>query len=210
MRQLCKQLPFIFKLQGVLLAVASVATSVVVNVFAPQGYERIAFAIPAAEHDAVPWKAQVEDFGARVSQAFGIRRSTANEFASWILEASRRQHLEPELLASLVHTESTFRKEALSSVGAVGPAQVRPNFWSGFCGSSNLHDPAENIYCGAQVLSHLRDRCGNDLCALKAYNIGMYSQRAQAAARYVAKIDWARNRLRGGPRRAESLQTQAL
>lgn len=198
MRQLWKQLPFIFKLQGLLLTLAGLTTLVVVNVFAPQGYQRVAFAIPAAEHSSVPWQSQVDAFGAKVSQALGVRRSTANEFASWILEASRRQDLDPELLASLVHTESTFRKEALSSVGAIGPAQVRPNYWSSFCGSSNLHDPAENIYCGAQVLSHLRDRCGGDLCALKAYNIGIHSQQVQAAARYVAKIDWARNQFRNG------------
>jgi hypothetical protein len=195
-RQLWKQLPFLFKLQGLLLAMAVFATVVVVNLFAHQGYERVAFAIPAAEHRTVPWQSEVDAFGAKVSQAFGVRRSTANEFASWILEASRRHQIEPDLLASLVHTESTFRKEALSPVGAIGPAQVRPNYWSGFCGSSNLHDPAENIYCGAQVLSHLRDRCGDDRCALQAYNIGMYSDEFQAAARYVAKIDWARNRLR--------------
>jgi soluble lytic murein transglycosylase-like protein len=194
--QLWKQLPFLFKLQGLMLVMAVLATLVVVNVFAPQGYQRVAFAIPAAEHTNVAWQTEVDAFGYKVSQAFGVRRSTANEFASWILEASLRHDLEPELLASLVHTESTFRKVALSPVGAIGPAQVRPNYWSGFCGSSNLDDPAENIYCGAQVLSHLRDRCGDDQCALRAYNIGIYSQEIQAASRYVAKIDLARDRLR--------------
>jgi soluble lytic murein transglycosylase-like protein len=199
MHQLWKRLPFLFKLQGLLLVMAGLATTVVVNLFAPQGYQRVAFAIPAAEHANVPWQSQVDAFGAKVSDAFGVKRHTANEFASWILEASLRQGLEPELLASLVHAESTFRKEALSSVGAVGPAQVRPNYWSGFCGSSNLLDPAENIYCGAQVLSYLRDRCGDDRCALQAYNIGMYSQELQAGQRYVAKIDWARDQLRDLP-----------
>jgi len=190
------QLPFFFKLHGLLLAAIVLGTVVVVNVAGPQGYERITFAIPAAEHAQRPWQSEVDEFGHKVSRAFGVRRSTANEFASWILEAAERQQIEPELLASLVHTESTWRKEALSPVGAIGPAQVRPNFWSRFCGSSNLHDPAENIYCGAQVLSHFRDRCGDDVCALKAYNIGPYSERVQAARRYVAKIDWARNQLR--------------
>lgn len=196
MRKLWKRLPFLFKLQISLLVAAMFATTVVVNLAAPQGYERVAFAIPAAEHVNRPWRAEVEDFGAKVSRAFGVRPSTAEEFATWILEASQRQGLDPELLASLVHTESTFRKVARSHVGAIGPAQVRPNYWSAFCGSSNLLDPAENIYCGAQVLSHLRDRCGDEVCALQAYNIGMHSQKLQAGRRYVAKIDWARNQLR--------------
>ena len=76
--------------------------------------------------------------------------------------------------------------------------------WSQFCGSSNLLDPAENIYCGAQVLSHLKDRCGDELCALKAYNIGLYSDRIQAAWRYVAKIDRAREQLRSLPEFADT------
>jgi soluble lytic murein transglycosylase-like protein len=195
-RTLWKRLPFLFKLQITLLLGAILATIVVVNLAAPQGYERIAFAIPAAERVNRPWQAEVEDFGQQVSRAFGVRPATANEFAKWILEASRRQALEPDLLASLVHTESTFRKVARSHVGAIGPAQVRPKYWSGFCGSSDLLDPAENIYCGAQILSYLRDRCGDDRCALEAYNIGMHSQQVQAGRRYVAKIDRARSQLR--------------
>ncbi|MEQ8859851.1 MAG: transglycosylase SLT domain-containing protein [Pseudomonadales bacterium] len=196
MRKTLAQIPFLIKLQVLLLGVAVLSTSVVVNVFGPHGMERVAFAIPAADHARVPWQTEVDAFGRKVSRAFGVRPSTANEFAIWILEAAQRQHIEPELLASLVHTESTFRKQALSSVGAIGPAQVRPIFWSRFCGSSNLEDPAENIYCGAQVLSYLRDLCGDETCALKAYNVGPYSERYQAARRYLAKIDLARSRLR--------------
>ncbi len=199
LHELWKHVPFLLKLQGLLLAVIGMACLIVVNVIAPQGYQRLAFAIPAPDHQNVPWQLEVNEFGARMSQAFGVRRTTANQFAGWILEASERQDIDPELLASLVHTESTFRTEALSPVGAIGPAQVRPNFWSGFCGTTHLNDPAENIYCGAQVFSHLRDRCGDDRCALEAYNIGIDGERPQAAARYVAKIDTARNLLRALP-----------
>jgi len=199
MREIWDQLGFVIKLQAGCIAVVLVAALGTANFSMQRGYERIAFAIPAATHTQQPWNAKVEAFGSRVSQAFGVGHGTAREFASWILEASTRQHLDPELLASLVHTESTFRKQARSHVGAIGPAQVRPEIWSQFCGSSNLLDPAENIYCGAQVLSHLRDRCGDELCALKAYNIGLYSARVQAASRYVAKIDRAREQLRSSP-----------
>lgn len=165
-----------------------------------KGYERIAFALPAVEHTNVPWHSEVDAFGHKVSQAFGVRRHTATEFAGWILEASERQGLEPELLASLVLTESSFRKDVVSHVGAIGPAQVRPEYWSGFCGSSDLLDPAENIYCGAQVLSHLMDRCGDDTgCALTAYNIGPYGEEKQAGRRYVSKVGRYRETLRKYP-----------
>ena len=181
------------------VTVAVVVAFAVANVGVHQGYERLAFAVPAAGDTVISWDTEVDAFGHKVSQAFGVQRHTATEFAGWILEASLRQGLEPELIASLVLTESSFRKNVISNVGAIGPAQVRPEYWSGFCGSSNLTDPEENIYCGAQVLSHLMERCGNDTCALQAYNVGMHSSRVQAGLRYVTKVDQYRDRLRKFP-----------
>lgn len=159
------------------------------NVVAHQGYEKIAFATPAASGRLIR-QAEVAQFGSRVSNAFGIRSSVATEFADWILEASERQNIAPELLASLVITESSFRKTARSNVGAVGPTQVRPDYWGKFCGASDLTDPEQNVYCGAQVLSHLLERCEGDRdCALAAYNVGPYASKMAAAQRYVNKVD---------------------
>ena len=159
------------------------------NVVVHQGYETVALATPAADGRLIR-QAEVTQFGNRVSSAFGIQSQVATEFADWILEASERQQLPPELLASLVVTESSFRKSARSHVGAIGPAQVRPEYWSDFCGTQDLHDPEQNVYCGAQVLSHLMERCdGDKACALAAYNVGPYARRENAAKRYVKKID---------------------
>ena len=137
-----------------------------------------------------PFPAQVSLFGQRMSLGFGIDQGLANEFSAWILEAAERQKLSPELIASLVLTESSFRKYVVSHVGAVGPTQVRPDYWASFCGATNLKDPEQNVYCGAQVLRHLVDRCtGNFNCALSAYNVGFNTTPGPAAARYIAKID---------------------
>ncbi|NKC01185.1 MAG: transglycosylase SLT domain-containing protein [Pseudomonadales bacterium] len=184
--------------RGVQLAVAGfaglvmslVVTSLAVsNVIAHQGFENYALAKPTATQRVIR-QTQVDRFGGQVSSAFGIKNSVATEFADWILEAAERQDLAPELLASLVLTESSFRKHARSNVGAVGPAQIRPDYWGSFCGADDLHDPEQNIYCGAQILSHLMERCGGDrACALAAYNVGPYANRASAAARYVTKVD---------------------
>ena len=172
-----------------LIATLVVVSLAVANVVAPQGFESYAMAKPAATHRVIR-QSQVDAFGGKVSVAFGIDSQVATEFADWILEASERQQLAPELLASLVLTESSFRKYARSNVGAVGPAQVRPDYWGNFCGSNDLANPEENIYCGAQILSHLLERCGGDqACALAAYNVGPYADRPQAARRYVSKVD---------------------
>ena len=175
---------------GLLIGSLTIVSLAVSHVVAPQGFETVSMAKPAAvirtirQHD-------VAQFGSKVSNAFGIKDQVAHEFADWILEASERQGLSPELLASLVVTESSFRKYARSNVGAVGPTQVRPDYWGTFCGAKDdLTDPEQNIYCGAQVLSHLFERCeGDRSCALAAYNVGPYAKREAAAKRYVAKID---------------------
>lgn len=152
----------------------------------------IAFAKPAFEERA-DWKDETAEFALRLESAFGLSQAVADEYAHWILEASTRQDLDPNLLAGLVHAESSFRKSARSVVGAVGPTQIRPEYWGQFCGHPNLRDPEANILCGAQVLAHLRDLCGDETCAVKAYNVGLGGMRGAAAQRYLRKIDRRRS-----------------
>ena len=190
-KRMLRRIPLIVRLEGAALVVALVAALSVPTLAGHAGYERVAFAVPAAE-ESLLWRDEVAKFASRMHQVFGVSPNVAQEFSGWILEAARRHHLSAELVASVVFTESSFRKDVVSHVGAVGPAQVRPGYWSAFCGNANLQDPAENIYCGAQVLSHLRDRCGAERCALQAYNIGLHNRDeafVQAGHRYVAKID---------------------
>lgn len=142
------------------------------------------------------WPVQRDAFAARLAQAFNLERPVAIDFAGWILEASTRQALSPELLASLVMTESSFRKNVRSSMGAVGPGQIRPNLWRAWCGA-NVADPEENVNCAAGILAHYVDVCAQDsadaeACALRSYNVG-YRNRDNhhfdaAANRYLAKI----------------------
>ena len=133
---------------------------------------------------------EVSPLANQISVAFGIDQEKAMEFGGWILEASDRQNLPTELLASLIFTESSFRKHVSSSVGAIGPAQVRPDLWSDFCGGADLYDPEQNIYCGAQVLRHFYERCEDNFdCALSAYNVGLNGTNKFAANRYLRKVD---------------------
>lgn len=145
-------------------------------------------------------------FAAKLARAYALPERAADEFAGWILEAGARHGLAPELIASLVAVESSFRKHARSVVGAAGPAQVRKELWHGFCGGF-LDDPEQNIYCGAQILAHYLSTCARhaasakaaEACALRSYNVG-YGNRDNeyflpAGARYLAKIDRQRGRL---------------
>ena len=84
-------------------------------------------------------------------------------------------------IGTRVHGQESI--QAWHDSAMVGVVQV--------CGQAeDLHDPEQNVYCGAQVLSHLLERCSGDItCALSAYNVGPYASRAAAANRYIKKID---------------------
>ena len=156
--------------------------------------------IPFPSYERPTWPEQRDAFGARLAEGYALDDARATEFAGWILEAAFRQDLEPELLASLVMTESSFRTDARSSVGAIGPAQVQPLLWNEFC-SVDLTNPEENVYCGALILAYYRERCGHvaatpedaEACALRSYNVGYRNRNnayfMPAADRYVAKIN---------------------
>ncbi len=140
----------------------------------------------------------VDEFAATLERIFGLDAERALTFSDWILEASVRQQLPPEILASLVYTESSFRKRVVSWAGAIGPAQVKPQYWRDFCGGVDLVDPEHNIYCGAQVLAYYKHRCGDLECALRLYNVGPANLRRpsyqQASNRYLARIESTRVR----------------
>ncbi|MDD9962681.1 MAG: lytic transglycosylase domain-containing protein [Gammaproteobacteria bacterium] len=148
------------------------------------------FPIAKPFHASQTWEQRKASFGGRMHEAFGTPLDRAVEFAGWILEAADRQQLAPELIASLVFTESSFRKQVRSPSGAIGPAQIKPWYWADFCGVGDLRDAEQNIYCGAQILTHLEERCGGLECALASYNVGLGAwQRRQSGLRYVSLVE---------------------
>ena len=184
---------------GALVALAALAVSS--SIFARDDVRtEVSIDIPDPAYDRPTWTEQRATFGFRLMEGYGLDDALAEEFAGWILEASTRQRLAPELLASLVMTESSFRKEARSSMGAIGPAQVQPLLWNDFC-SVDLANPEENLYCGAQILAYYEQRCSvvtptpedAQACALRSYNVGYRNRNnvyfKPAANRYVAKIN---------------------
>lgn len=108
----------------------------------------------------------------KISSHFPIPQNEANEFANWIVQSADKHGIDEVLLTSIVATESSFRKDAVSHKGAIGPAQIMPKYWEEFCAPLDLSVPQENIECGARILSHLLEQCWDESCAIRSYNMG--------------------------------------
>ena len=94
------------------------------------------------------------------------------DFLKLVHSEAKRAGLEPELVLSVIHVESLFKRFAISVVGAQGLMQVMP-FWKNEIGRTedNLMDTATNLRYGCTILKHYIDReKGNLIRALARYN----------------------------------------
>jgi hypothetical protein len=198
---LLRRLPTVLTLPVAGIPVAAGASFVVASLAATAGPVQQTLELPTVDGRPL-WTEEVAVFARRLEEVFGLDGRHAFDFADWIMEASARQQMPPELIAGLIYTESSFRKRARSWAGAIGPAQVKPIFWREFCGGGDLTDPEHNVYCGAQVLAHYMSQCGEFECALQLYNVGPGNMRKpyyqRASHRYLAKVESHRSRMEIG------------
>jgi len=136
----------------------------------------------AADRDL---EAEVGDYWAD-SEADVIRASTIEGavtrwgidagLAEKIYEYADKNDIEPDMAYGLVFTESTFRKRAVSHVGARGLTQLMPRtakWLEPSVDTRDLFDPDTNLDIGFRYLRQLIDKYdGNVENALTAYNRG--------------------------------------
>ena len=91
---------------------------------------------------------------------------------SYIVESGKRNSVDPLLLYSIMHQESSFKTRAMSYKGARGLMQLMPGTASRF-GVSNIWDPRQNIEGGARYMRFLLNMFDGDVrLALAGYNAG--------------------------------------
>jgi len=88
-----------------------------------------------------------------------------------IVESGRRNSVDPLLLYSIMHQESTFKPRAISPKGARGLMQLMPPTAARF-GVTNIYDARQNIEGGARYVRFLLDLFGDVNLALAGYNSG--------------------------------------
>jgi hypothetical protein len=91
---------------------------------------------------------------------------------SYITDSATRNGLDPLLIYSVMHQESSFKQRAISPKGASGLMQLMPGTAARY-GVTNIFDPKQNIEGGARYIRFLLDRFDGDLSlTLAGYNAG--------------------------------------
>lgn len=97
-----------------------------------------------------------------------------------ILASAKLYELDVHLLLSVIRTESRFRQQAVSPVGAIGLMQIMPTTGAWIADkkgiqdfhADDLYDPETNIHLGSWYLHYLIERFTDIETALAAYNAG--------------------------------------
>lgn len=91
---------------------------------------------------------------------------------SYIIDSCLRYNIDPLLIYSQMHQESSFKLKATSYKGARGLMQLMPATALRF-GVTNIYDPKQNIEGGVKYMRWLLDTFGGDVAlALAGYNAG--------------------------------------
>ena len=95
-----------------------------------------------------------------------------SDIDNFIVESGKRNSVDPLLLYSIMHQESSFKSRAMSNKGARGLMQLMPPTAVRF-GVTNIWDPKQNIEGGARYMRFLLDLFDGDVTlALAGYNAG--------------------------------------
>ncbi len=110
----------------------------------------------------------------RMGKGSGLAGFTTGDslIDSYVVDSSSRYGIDPLLIYSQMHQESSFQLKATSNKGARGLMQLMPATARRF-GVSNIYDPQQNIDAGVRYMRWLLDTFEGDVSlALAGYNAG--------------------------------------
>jgi soluble lytic murein transglycosylase-like protein len=96
----------------------------------------------------------------------------STQIDNYLIDSGTRNGIDPLLLYSIMHQESSFKSYAISPKGARGLMQLMPGTAVRY-GVTNIFDPRQNIEGGARYVRFLLDRFDGDInLTLAGYNAG--------------------------------------
>lgn len=108
----------------------------------------------------------------QVNPSMGGFTTGNSDVDNFIVESSTRYSVDPLLIYSVMHQESSFKARAKSYKGASGLMQLMPAT-AARLGVKNIWDPKQNIEGGVKYMRFLLDLFGGDVrLALAGYNAG--------------------------------------
>ena len=111
-----------------------------------------------------------------------LRAQYPLEYRDFVIHYATVYGLDESLVYAVIHTESHFDPQAVSSAGAVGLMQMTPDTfqWAQWrekidppFDNDRLTDPETNIRFGCATLHHLGKLFSDEKTVLAAYNAGM-------------------------------------
>ncbi|MBM88282.1 MAG: hypothetical protein CMQ41_07875 [Gammaproteobacteria bacterium] len=109
---------------------------------------------------------------------------------SHIVDAAKKENIDPYILTSIIYTESRFGPNAVSSAGACGLTQVIPKYSVGKLTCKQLKNPKTSIYAGAASLNQWIKKRGKKKYkeALACYNAGNKCLKSSHGKRYATIV----------------------
>jgi len=166
----------------ILFLVLFAGSSWSVGAQAPSGYQVDNFDLPNAVRiqtpkveppkKSLPTKRLIHLTSQPVNPSLGGFTTGNADVDNFIVESGKRNSVDPLLLYSIMHQESSFKPRAMSYKGARGLMQLMSSTASRF-GVTNIWDPKQNIEGGARYMRFLLDLFSGDVrLALAGYNAG--------------------------------------
>jgi len=121
--------------------------------------------------------------GWKKAPKYGNFKQNFKMYRPYVEKVAAEYKIAPELVKAVIHAESYFNTNAISSKGAVGLMQLMPGTAERY-GVYDRHDPLQNIRGGIKYLHDLLEMFDHELSlALAAYNAG-----ENAVIRYQQQI----------------------
>ena len=144
---------------------------------------------PAKVHNGVGLQVNIDDafrtntdlrrhFARSIAKEFKVPVRTATQIVDAAVKAGKEYNVKTTVILGLIEKESSFKTNAVSSVGAAGLTQVREEYHPqvlkkvGVRGDLLKAEPSKQVHAGVAVLDSYRKEGEPLRNALVAYNVG--------------------------------------